>query len=147
MRFVHNWLLSSSPRSLARQRIESFLTALSSLVDSEMCETAVSQKIDFLARIESVLVGTVKISECSFHPSPPPPPPHLHLICPSGTSVITQCCIHELYIRGISHQPAVDLAKSFERRKCNHREAIPGNECIASLVGTQPTSLLLSHVC
>ncbi|KAI0283324.1 Fcf1-domain-containing protein [Russula aff. rugulosa BPL654] len=80
------------------------------LVDSEMCETAVSQKIDLLARIESVLVGTVKI-------------------------MITQCCIHELYIRGISHQPAVDLAKSFERRKCNHREAIPGNECIASLVG------------
>ena len=36
-----------------------------SLVDSEMCETAVSQKIDFLARMESVLVGSVKISECS----------------------------------------------------------------------------------
>jgi U3 small nucleolar RNA-associated protein 23 len=58
-----------------------------------------------------------------------------HLICPSGTSVITQCCIHELYLRGKSHQPVVDLAKSFERRKCNHKEAIPGNECIASLVG------------
>jgi hypothetical protein len=36
-----------------------------SLVDSEMCETAVSQKIDLLARMESVLVGSVKISESS----------------------------------------------------------------------------------
>jgi len=49
--------------------------------------------------------------------------------------VITQCCIHELYIQGNLHQPAVDLAKSFERRKCNHKEAIPGNECIAAVVG------------
>jgi U3 small nucleolar RNA-associated protein 23 len=80
------------------------------LVDSEMCETAVSQKIDLLARMEPVLVGSVKM-------------------------MITQCCIHELYLRGKSHQPVVDLAKSFERRKCNHKEAIPGNECIASLVG------------
>ncbi|KAF8507052.1 PIN domain-like protein [Russula emetica] len=108
------------------------------LVDSEMCETAVSQKIDFLARIESVLVGSVKLSECS-SASPSgindPPSPISSAYCPSGTSVITQCCIHELYIRGKSHQPAVDLAKSFERRKCNHKEAIPGNECIASVVG------------
>jgi U3 small nucleolar RNA-associated protein 23 len=49
--------------------------------------------------------------------------------------VITQCCIHELYLKGKSHQPAVDLAKSFERRKCNHKEAIPGDECIAAVVG------------
>jgi len=49
--------------------------------------------------------------------------------------VITQCCIHELYLKGESHQPAVDLAKSFERRKCNHKEAIPGDECIAAVVG------------
>jgi hypothetical protein len=34
-------------------------------VDSEMCETAVSQKIDLVARVESVLVGSVKMSECS----------------------------------------------------------------------------------
>ena len=49
--------------------------------------------------------------------------------------MITQCCIHELYIRGKSHQPTVDFAKSFERRKCNHKEAMPGNECIVSVVG------------
>jgi len=52
-----------------------------------------------------------------------------------GSSVITQCCIHELYLQGKSQQPAVDLAKTFERRKCNHKEAIPGNECIAAVVG------------
>lgn len=49
--------------------------------------------------------------------------------------MITQCCIHELYLQGKSQQTAVDLAKSFERRKCNHREAIPGEECIASVIG------------
>jgi len=80
------------------------------LVDSEMCGTAASQKIDLVARMETVLVGSVKI-------------------------MITQCCIHELYLQGKSHQPATDIAKSFERRKCNHKEAIPGNECIAAVVG------------
>jgi len=49
--------------------------------------------------------------------------------------VITQCCIHELYLQGKTQQPAVDLAKSFERRKCNHKEAIPGDECLASVIG------------
>jgi len=80
------------------------------LVDSEMCETAASQKIDLITRTESVLVGSVKL-------------------------MITQCCIHELYLKGKSHQPATDLAKSFERRKCNHKEAIPGNDCILTVIG------------
>ncbi len=66
-------------------------------------------------------------------------------ICPSGLSVITQCCIHELYLQGKSHQPATDLAKSFERRKCNHKEAIPGNECIAAVVGGSPSSYTLAR--
>lgn len=50
-------------------------------------------------------------------------------------AVITQCCIHELYLQGKSQQSAVDLAKTFERRKCNHREPIRGDDCIASVVG------------
>ncbi|KAI0304833.1 Fcf1-domain-containing protein [Russula brevipes] len=80
------------------------------LVDSELCEVAASQKMDLLTRVESVLVvGSVKM-------------------------MITQCCIHELYLKGKSHQPAVDLAKSFERRKCNHKEAVPGDECIIAVV-------------
>jgi len=49
--------------------------------------------------------------------------------------MITQCCIHELYLQGKSQQSAVDLAKTFERRKCNHREVIPGEDCLASVVG------------
>ncbi|KAI0257502.1 Fcf1-domain-containing protein [Lactifluus subvellereus] len=80
------------------------------IVDSEMCEMAISQRIDLLTQMESVLIGAVKM-------------------------MITQCCIYELYLRGKSHQPVVDLAKSFERRKCNHKEVISGNECIAAVVG------------
>lgn len=49
--------------------------------------------------------------------------------------MITQCCIHELYLQGKAQQPAVDLAKMFERRKCNHKEAIPGDDCLASVIG------------
>jgi len=50
--------------------------------------------------------------------------------------MITQCCIHELYLQGKEQQSAVDLAKTFERRRCNHREAIPGDECLTSIIGT-----------
>ncbi|KAK7465727.1 hypothetical protein VKT23_005698 [Stygiomarasmius scandens] len=49
--------------------------------------------------------------------------------------MITQCCIHELYLQQKSNQTAVELAKTFERRKCNHREAIQGDECLKHVVG------------
>jgi len=32
-------------------------------------------------------------------------------------------------------QPVVDLAKGFERRKCNHREAISGDACLENVIG------------
>ncbi|KDR85169.1 hypothetical protein GALMADRAFT_83644 [Galerina marginata CBS 339.88] len=80
------------------------------LVDSEMCKSAVTQKLDFAKQLHTVLQGEIK-------------------------PMITQCCIHELYLQGKTQQPAVDLAKNFERRKCNHREAIPGDECLESVVG------------
>ncbi|PCH33571.1 Fcf1-domain-containing protein [Wolfiporia cocos MD-104 SS10] len=80
------------------------------LVDSEMCKESVAHKIDLVKQLGAVLQGTVK-------------------------PMITQCCIHELYLQGKEQQPAVDLAKTFERRKCNHREAIPGEDCVASVVG------------
>ncbi|KAH9835629.1 Fcf1-domain-containing protein [Rhodofomes roseus] len=80
------------------------------LVDSEMCKSSITQKLELSKQLETVLQGTVK-------------------------PMITQCCIHELYLQGKEQQPAVDLAKTFERRKCNHREAIPGDECLASVVG------------
>ncbi|KAF7319919.1 Fcf1-domain-containing protein [Mycena kentingensis (nom. inval.)] len=80
------------------------------LVDSEMCKTAAESKTELAKQLSSVLQGEVK-------------------------PMITQCCIHELYLQGKSQQPAVDLAKTFERRKCNHREPILGDECLASVVG------------
>ncbi|KIK81778.1 hypothetical protein PAXRUDRAFT_47563, partial [Paxillus rubicundulus Ve08.2h10] len=80
------------------------------LVDSEMCRLATDSKTDLKKQLSTVLQGNVK-------------------------PMITQCCIHELYLQGKSQQTAVDLAKSFERRKCNHREAIHGDECLASVVG------------
>lgn len=49
--------------------------------------------------------------------------------------MITQCCIHELYLQGKAIQPVVDLAKNFERRKCNHKEAIPGDACLKDVIG------------
>ncbi|KAF8640330.1 hypothetical protein AX17_000002 [Amanita inopinata Kibby_2008] len=80
------------------------------LVDSTMCSAAIELKFDLARQLASVLQGEVK-------------------------PMITQCCIHELYLQGKSMQPAVDLAKTFERRKCNHREAIPGDECVLSVIG------------
>lgn len=75
-----------------------------------ICSEAISSKIELLKRLEDVLQGNVK-------------------------PMITQCCMEELYLQGIALQPAVDLAKSFERRKCNHRVGIPGDECLMSVVG------------
>lgn len=54
--------------------------------------------------------------------------------------MITQCCIHALYLSGRDAQPAVDLAKTFERRRCNHRVEADGKmkdpgECLADVVG------------
>lgn len=46
--------------------------------------------------------------------------------------MITQCCIHKLYLS--NNQPAIDLAKTFERRKCNHKTAIEPIDCIQSIV-------------
>ena len=64
-------------------------------------------------------------------------PLHRNNLCRSLSllTVITQCCIVELYKAGEERQPVVDLAKTFERRKCNHREAIEGDECVRSVVG------------
>ncbi|CCA67429.1 related to UTP23-Essential nucleolar protein that is a component of the SSU (small subunit) processome involved in 40S ribosomal subunit biogenesis [Serendipita indica DSM 11827] len=80
------------------------------LVDSGMCMSAQDHKIELVKQLETVLQGKIK-------------------------PMITQCCIVELYKLGKERQPAVDLAKGFERRKCNHREAIDGNACLKSVVG------------
>ncbi|PPQ76409.1 hypothetical protein CVT24_012626 [Panaeolus cyanescens] len=80
------------------------------LVDSELCRLSVSQKFELVKQLSTVLQAEVK-------------------------AMITQCCIHELYLQGKEQQPAVDLAKTFERRRCNHREPIAGDECLASVIG------------
>ncbi|GCE99043.1 small subunit processome component [Zygosaccharomyces mellis] len=48
--------------------------------------------------------------------------------------MITQCCIQALY--STRNQDAIELGKSFERRRCNHppKEARSPNECIESVV-------------
>lgn len=99
-----------------------------------MCKAAINQKLDFHKQLGVVLQGEVKPSELLWTFAQTR---NLLLIEYDGESryvVITQCCIHELYLQGKSQQPAVDLAKTFERRKCNHREAIPGDECLLSVV-------------
>lgn len=40
-----------------------------------------------------------------------------------------------LYKLGKEGQPVVDLAKRYERRKCNHRTAIDPHECIKDVIG------------
>lgn len=52
--------------------------------------------------------------------------------------VITQCCMEALYKLGRSHQSTIDLAKTLERRRCNHREAIDPNECLKDVIGKLP---------
>lgn len=92
-----------------------------------ICVETVTQKIDLAELLKEVLQGPVKVSKsCSSSIT------NLFLIVPI---VITQCCIHELYLQGNLMQPVVDTAKTYERRKCNHKEAIAGDECILSVVG------------
>lgn len=48
--------------------------------------------------------------------------------------MITQCCMQALYLS--KNQQAIDFAKTFERRRCNHppSDPKPPNECIESIV-------------
>lgn len=51
--------------------------------------------------------------------------------------MITQCCMQALY--ATNNQAAIDLGKSFERRRCNHppRDPKPPSECIASITNIE----------
>lgn len=51
--------------------------------------------------------------------------------------LISQCCMAALYALGKEHQSTVDMAKQWERRMCNHREAIAPLECIKQCVGAE----------
>lgn len=83
--------------------------------------------------MERTLRGKVK-------PSWAPPSPSSPSLRALTTTVITQCTIRHLYQLPAEH-PAKDrligIAKSFERRKCNHHELespLPEKECFASVV-------------
>lgn len=53
----------------------------------------------------------------------------------SGSSVITQCSVEALYKLGKEYQDVTNLAKTFERRRCNHREPVEEHLCIKDVVG------------
>lgn len=48
--------------------------------------------------------------------------------------MITQCCMQALYASG--NQAAIDIAKSYERRRCNHPPKAPlePSDCVESIV-------------
>lgn len=80
------------------------------VIDSTFCLELFQHKIDPMKQLSTVLQGDCKL-------------------------MITQCSMVELYKLGPSAQPVVDMAKGFERRKCNHREAIENEPCVESVVG------------
>lgn len=50
--------------------------------------------------------------------------------------MITQCVVSRLYTEGAASQEATDLAKTFERRKCNHWQVKETDgECITGIIG------------
>jgi U3 small nucleolar RNA-associated protein 23 len=100
------------------------------LVDSTFCEYAVKNKIEIAKQLDAVLQGQAKPSECGYFTNGSD-----YLKHPWSFAVITQCSMVELHTLGPTQQHVVDVAKGFERRKCNHREAIPNDECIKSVVG------------
>ncbi|BGP18513.1 hypothetical protein JCM10213_002972 [Rhodosporidiobolus nylandii] len=81
------------------------------LVDAAFVQSCVKQKLEIMERLQDVLQGTVK-------------------------PMITQCCIQALYDAGEEGQPAVEAAKGFERRKCNHFKARPEEECMLAMAGS-----------
>ncbi|KAK6531957.1 hypothetical protein TWF694_003120 [Orbilia ellipsospora] len=80
------------------------------LVDPTIIEDASKFKMDLSASLERTLQGKVK-------------------------PMITQCCIRHLY--ATDNQPLISLAKTFERRRCNHSidaPALSPLECLLSVV-------------
>lgn len=89
------------------------------LVDNSFAESLVRYKVDDpVKQLGNVLDGKIK-------------------------PMITQCCMQALYSaekgsEGSGHAQAravVALAKSWERRMCNHKEALAPGDCLASVIG------------
>lgn len=76
------------------------------IVDAEMVLTCDGAKFDLTKGLNRTIQGETK-------------------------PMITQCCMQALY--DSKNQYAIDSAKQFERRRCNHREPIAPKECIESI--------------
>ncbi|ODV85514.1 hypothetical protein CANARDRAFT_28305 [[Candida] arabinofermentans NRRL YB-2248] len=46
--------------------------------------------------------------------------------------MITQCCINHLY--ETKNQPAIEIAKRMEKRRCGHKDTLSSRDCIKSIV-------------
>ncbi|KAH8916284.1 hypothetical protein BT69DRAFT_1287898 [Atractiella rhizophila] len=82
------------------------------LVDSDFALLCIEQKMEFDSRFHVLLQGEIK-------------------------PMITQCCMQALYDAGPSAQPAVELARGWERRKCNHWVKKTSEECILGILGNE----------
>lgn len=101
------------------------------LLDAEFVKTAEKQKTDLYARMADIFGGNVKLSRLAILTI-------LETDADWMVIVITQCSIQHLYNGGQASQPAVELAQTFERRKCNHWEMKETDaECIQGIVGDE----------
>ncbi|KAK9476776.1 Fcf1-domain-containing protein [Lipomyces japonicus] len=83
------------------------------LVDGDIVYDATKYKMNLSKSLESVVQSEIK-------------------------PMITQCCIKSLYDRGDEAAEAVALAKTFERRRCNHLETpLTQAECLSSVVNVK----------
>lgn len=99
------------------------------LVDAGMVQDACNCKMDMIKFLEGTLHGTIKPSMRAL--STPPDD------CTYKTLVITQCSIRHLYDAVPKSDTHIEIAKSFERRRCNHHELerpLGTLECLSSVV-------------
>ncbi|CCJ31518.1 unnamed protein product [Pneumocystis jirovecii] len=78
------------------------------LIDADYLQDSMKYKIDIIKQLERALQGKIK-------------------------PMITQCCIQKLY--ETKQQDIISLAKTYERRRCNHRDNyLSPEDCIYSIV-------------
>ncbi|KAK9462525.1 Fcf1-domain-containing protein [Lipomyces oligophaga] len=83
------------------------------LVDGDLCYDVTMYKMNLEKQLENILQGTIK-------------------------PMITQCCIKSLYDRGDEAKEAIELAKRFERRRCNHLETpLSQSDCLNAVVNVK----------
>ncbi|KAL8906972.1 MAG: hypothetical protein Q9171_006047 [Xanthocarpia ochracea] len=104
-----------------------------STVDAQMIQDTSRFKMDLLGGLERVLHGKIKPSNVTQRRL-------LSTIIDWTSAVITQCSIRHLYTLSVSQSekdPLILLAKSMERRRCNHHdldEPLSSLECLSSVI-------------